>query len=93
MSTQNHAKLLEELKYGFKITINWNKYQTKVSTERGNQYLDFLIDPGFQGVNRFTVLLFENEAQRTRYKRYQLPTREIKSYSVMIDGLNFLINQ
>ena len=93
LSTQDHAKLLEELKSGFKRTINWNKYQTKVSTVRGNQYLDFLIDPGFQGVNRFTVLLFENEAQRTRYKRYQLPTREIKSYSVMIDGLNFLINQ
>ena len=86
MSTQNHAKLLEELKSGFKITINWNKYQTKVSTERGNQYLDFLTDPGFQGVNRFTVLPFENEAQRTSYKRYQLPTREIKSYSVLIDG-------
>ena len=25
-------------------------YQTKVSTERVNQYLDFLIDPSFQGV-------------------------------------------
>ena len=33
--------------------------QTKVSTERVNQYLDFLIDPSFPGVNRFFVLPFE----------------------------------
>ena len=56
LSTQDNAKLLQQLKYGFKRTINWNKYQTKVSTERINQYLDFLIDPSFQGVNRPFVL-------------------------------------
>ena len=48
LSTQDNAKLLQQLKSGFKRTINWNKYQTKVSTERQNQYLDYLIDPGFQ---------------------------------------------
>ena len=25
-----------------------------------NRYLDYLIDPNFQGVNRLSVLLFEN---------------------------------
>ena len=35
LSTQD-AKLLEQLKSGFKKTINWNKYQPKVSTERPN---------------------------------------------------------
>ena len=34
LSTQDNAKLLEQLKSGFKRTINWNKYQTRVSTER-----------------------------------------------------------
>ena len=56
LSTQDNAKLFEQLKSGFKRTINWNKYQTKVSTERINRYLDFLIDPSFQGVNRLFVL-------------------------------------
>ena len=28
-----NAKLLQQLKSGFKRTINWNNYQTKVSTE------------------------------------------------------------
>ena len=62
LSTQENAKLLEKLKSGFKRTVNWNKYQTKVSIERINQYLDFLIHPSFQGVNRLFVLSFENEA-------------------------------
>ena len=66
-----------------------NEYQTKVSTEIINQYLDFLIDPSFQGVNILFVLPFDNEAQRTSYKRNYLPTKAIKNYNVMIDGQNF----
>ena len=27
LSSEENAKLLEQLKSGFKITINWNKYQ------------------------------------------------------------------
>ena len=60
LSTQDNAKLLEQLKSGFKRTINWNKYQSKVSTEIKKQYLDLLIDPSFQEANRLFVL-FENE--------------------------------
>ena len=52
LSTQDNTKLLEQLKSGFKRTINWNKYQPKITPQRPNQYLDFLIDPSFRGVNR-----------------------------------------
>ena len=52
LSTQDNAILLKQLKYGFKITIGWNKYQSKISTGKANQYLDYLIDPCFQIVNR-----------------------------------------
>ena len=31
LSTQDDAKLFEELKSGFKRTINWNKHQSKIS--------------------------------------------------------------
>ena len=68
LSSQDNAKLVEQLKSGFKRTINWNKYQPKISTERQNQYLDYLIVSSFQGVNRLLVLSFEDEAQRTSYK-------------------------
>ena len=45
LSTQYNRTLLEQSKSDFKRTINWNKYRTKISTERENKYLDFLIDP------------------------------------------------
>ena len=38
LSTQDNAKLLEQLKSVFKRTINWNKYQSRILTERKNQY-------------------------------------------------------
>ena len=50
LSTQDSANLLEQLRSGFKRKIYWNEYQLKFSTEKGNQYLGFLIDSGFQGV-------------------------------------------
>ena len=68
LSTQDNAKLLEQLKSDFKRTVNWNKYQSKISTERENQYLDYLIDPSFQEVNRIVILSFEDEARRTSNK-------------------------
>ena len=89
LSIQYNAKLLQQLKSGFKRTIKWNKYQTKLSTEGQNQYLDFLNVLSFQRGNRHFVLSFENEDDRKVHKRYYLPKVEIKDYNVMIDGKNF----
>ena len=86
--TQDNGKLLQQLKLGFKRTINWSKYQQKVSPESQNQYLDFLIDSRFQGVNRLFVLSFENDEDRKVHTRFYLPKVEIKDY-VMIGGENF----
>ena len=66
LSTQDNAKLLEQLKSGFKRTINWNKYQRKVWPERQNQYLDFSIDSSFPGVNRLFVLSLRTIEQYTQ---------------------------
>ena len=46
-----------------------------------NLYLDFAIDPNFQGVNRLFVLLFENKDDRTVHTKYYLPTVEIDGYN------------
>ena len=62
LSAHDNTKLLEQYKTDFKRKINWNKYQTKPSTERPNQYLDFLINQSFQGANKLSVLPFEKEA-------------------------------
>ena len=89
LSTQDNAKLLPQLKSGFKRTINWNKYLSKPELLGQNANLNHLIEPSFQGINRLFVLAFENDAQRTSNKRYYIPNVEIKDYNVMIDGKNF----
>ena len=80
--------LLKQLKSGFKITINWNKYQPKITTQTQNSYLDFLIEPIFRGVNRLFVLLFENKEDRRVSIKFYLPKAEIKNYNAMIDRKN-----
>ena len=76
--TQDNAKLLQELKSGFKRAINWDKYLWKISSERRSQYSDVLIYPVFQGVNRLFVLSFENEDDRKVHTKYYLSKVEIK---------------
>ena len=89
LSIQDNAKLLPQLKSGFKRTISWNKYLSKPELLAQNANLNHLIEPSFQGINRLFVLAFENDAQRTSNKRYYIPNVEIKDYNVMIDGKNF----
>ena len=78
LSTQDNAKLLQQLKWGFKGTINWNRYQSELKTYAQNRYLNHLINPSFQGVNRLFVLSFENENDRKSHSTYYLPKVEIK---------------
>ena len=44
LSIQDKVELLQQPKSGFKFTIIWNKYQSKISTQAQKQYLDYLID-------------------------------------------------
>ena len=60
--------------------------------QRQNQYLDYLIDPNFQGVNRLFLLSFENNMVKTGRKEYFLPKVEREDYNVMIAGQRFLLN-
>ena len=89
LSTQDNAKLLQQLKSGFKRTINWNKYESNLKTIVQNRYLNHLIKSSFQGVSRLFVLPFEHEDHRKSQSKYYLPKVETKDYNVMIDGRNF----
>ena len=86
LSTQDNAKLLQKSKSGSKRTIKWNKYPSKITIQRQNQYLDYLIDPRFQRVNRCFVLSFENNSVRAAHTEYFLLKVKIKDYNVMIHG-------
>ena len=83
LSTQDNAKLLQQLEFSFKRTINWSKYESEPKTFAQNRYLNHLINSSFQGVNRLFVLSFENENDRKSHSTYYLPKLEIKDYNVM----------
>ena len=68
LSTQDNAKLLQQLKPGFERVINWNKYLSKLELLTQNPSLNQFVEPNFQGVNRLFVLAFENDTQRTSAK-------------------------
>ena len=89
LSQQDNAKLLQQLKSGFKRVINWNKYLSKPELLAQNPNLNHLIELCFQGVNRLFVLAFENDSQRTSAKGYYLPNVEIKNCNIVINGQNF----
>ena len=88
LSTKDNAKLLQQLKLGFKRTINWNEYESSIKTFAQGRYINHLINPSFQGVNRLFLLSFENEKGRRSHSAYYLPKVEIKDCNVMTDGKN-----
>ena len=59
LSTQNNVKLLQQVKSGFKRTNNWNKYESSIKTFAQKRYLNHLINPSFQGLNRLFVFFSE----------------------------------
>ena len=89
LSTQDNAKLLQQLKSGLKKRIGWNKCLWKPELLAENLNWNNLVEPSFQGVNRLSVLAFENDAQKISKKRYCLPNVEIKDCNVMTDGKTF----
>ena len=89
LSAENDNKLLEQLKTGFKRTIKWNKYGSKMSNQTKKNNSDLLIDPTFTSVNRLFVLTFENEDDRTSFSKYYLTEVEMKDFNVLIDGKSF----
>ena len=64
--------------YGFKRKINWNKCLAETADQVKNRFLDFLIDPSFQGLNRLFVLSFKDDDSQENHEQYHLSTMEIK---------------
>ena len=89
LSKENDAKLLEQLKLGFKRTIKWNKYRSQMSIQPQNNNLNYLIGPTFTNVNRLFVLSFlRNNNTDSRYScsNYYVSKVKIIDFNVLIDG-------
>ena len=93
LSTEDNAKLLEQLKSAFKRTISWNKYQTKVSTAKVNWYLDILSYPSFVGLNKLFVLTFKDGDKQQVTDDIIFQQKKWRIIILWLMGQTFLINQ
>ena len=90
LSTQENIKLLKQLESGFKRNIDWNEYLAKTTNQARNRYLDDLIEPSFQGVNRLFVWSFKNDVGRESHKQHYIPTVEIKDYNLTTEKISLI---
>ena len=97
LSTKDNVDLTKQLNQGFKRSVYWNEYNSKIETKDAdnNNVTRFPLDASFQGVNRLFVLAFNNvnndaiEVKRNSYRKYFLPRVDITKYNVLIDGRDF----
>ena len=82
LSTQDNSKLLQQLKYGFKRVISWNKYLSKPELLTQNPNPNQLVEPNFQRHNTIFVSSFEKDTQKTSHSGYYLQNVEIKDYNI-----------
>ena len=80
--------MLEQLNQVLKEQLTGKNINQKKINRKTRPIFIFLNWSKFSELNRFFVLSFEDEAQRTSYKRYCFPNVEIKNYIVMTDRQN-----
>ena len=96
LSIKDNVDLAKQLNKGFKRSVYWNEYKSKIETKNldANYVMRFPLDASFQGVNRLFVLAFnntdgDNNVERDGHRKYFLPRVDITDYTVLIDGRNF----
>ena len=97
LSTKDNVNLTKQLNEGFKRSVYWNEYKSKIETKTAdnNNVARFPLDASFQGFNRLFLLAFNNvnndanRVQRDSHRKYFLPRVNITNYNVLIDGRNF----
>ena len=97
LSTKDSINLTKPLNKGFKRSVYWNEYKSKIETKKldANNVARFPLDTSFQGVNRLFVLAFgntnngDNKVARNSHRKYFLPRVNITNYNILIDGRNF----
>ena len=97
LSAKDSVNLTKQLNEGFKRSVYWNEYKSKIETKESdaNNLERFPLDASFQGVNRLFILAFNdvnndaNRVQRDSHRKYFLPRVNITNYNVLIDGRNF----
>ena len=65
LSTKDNVNLTKQLNEGFKRSVYWNEYKSKIETKDldNDNITRCPLDASFQGVNRLFVLAFNNTTQ------------------------------
>ena len=96
LSTKDNVNLTKQLNEGFKRSVYWNEYKSKIETKTADNsnVTIFPLDTSFQGVNRLFVLAFNdvnddaNRVQKDIHRKYFLLRVNITNCNVLIDGRN-----
>ena len=97
LPTKENVKLTDQLNKGFKRSVYWSEYKSKIETQEldNNNLKRFSLDTYFQGVNRLFIFAFDNTddgantVERNSHRKYFLPRVNIIKCNVLIDGRNF----
>ena len=97
LSAKDNVNLTKQLNEGFKRSVYWNEYKSKIETKEadGNNLKRFPLDASFQDVNRLFILAFNdvnndaNKVERNSHRKYFLPRVNITNYNVLIDDRKF----
>ena len=102
LSTEDNKNLIKQLNEGYKRSVYWNEYKSKIVTKTAdnNNFTRFLLDASFEGMNRLFVLAFNNttlangndgpnRVKGDSHRKYFSPRVNITNYNVLIDGKNF----
>ena len=95
LSTKDNVNLTKQLNEGYKRSVYWNEYKSKIETKTAdnNDVSRFPLDASFQGVNRLFVLAFDNtenggkKVESDSHGKYFLPRVDITSYNVLMQEL------
>ena len=62
LSTKDNVNFTKQLNEGFKRSVYWNEYKSKIETKEAdaNNLKRFPLDASSQGVNKLFVLVFDN---------------------------------
>ena len=98
LSTKDNINLTKQLNEGFKRSVYWHEYKSKIETKTADNdnVTRFPLDASFQGANRLFVLSFDNtnngdkKVERYSHRKCFFPRVDITHYNVLIDGRNFI---
>ena len=88
----DNMKFVENKRQGFKITVSWKKYRSKITTQPKNNNLNNLIDTTFTNINRLFVVSFKNgnhDPTRNSFDKYYMLLLEIKDFTALIENEQF----